>query len=148
VAFDQGPFLSSALFCEKLLVEQDNVKSAIRIVDVVTMTAEGPDPPKEMTPFDYEGRMLMRFITGAARGRYELGMTIANPDNTSRERIARDIEFGDQPEQGLDVVTSLKIRFGMPGTYWFRIDLNGTQITQIPMRVDYVRVARPPRPPQ
>ncbi|MBI1893239.1 MAG: hypothetical protein HYS14_03895 [Candidatus Rokubacteria bacterium] len=148
MVFDQGPFLSSALFCEKLLVEQDNVKSAIRIVDVVTMTAEGPDPPKEMAPFVYEGSMLMRFIAGAARGRYELGMTIVNPDSTSRERIARDIEFGDQPEQGLDVVTSLKIRFAMPGTYWFRIDLNGTQITQIPMRVDYVRVVKPPRPPQ
>ena len=52
--FEQGPYLSAAFFCEKVLVEQDGVKSAIRIVDRVTRTVVHPNPPPEMEPFDYD----------------------------------------------------------------------------------------------
>lgn len=37
-----GPFLSAALLCEKVLVEQDGIKSAIRIIDRVTHAVLGP----------------------------------------------------------------------------------------------------------
>ena len=42
IPFDQGPYLSAALLCEKVLEEKDGVKSAIRIIDRVTRTVTGP----------------------------------------------------------------------------------------------------------
>ena len=62
----RGPYLSAAFLCEKVLEEKDGVKSAIRIIDRVTRTAVGPNPPMEMEPFQYNIVLLLKFKSGLA----------------------------------------------------------------------------------
>jgi hypothetical protein len=76
----RGPFISAALLCEKVLIEQDGVKSVIRIVDRVTRTVIGPNPPETMEPFDYEIALLVRLKSGWARGSYLLRVELVKPD--------------------------------------------------------------------
>jgi hypothetical protein len=45
-----GPYLQTAVLCEKVLQEQDGVLSLVRIVDRIISTALGPDPPEDMPP--------------------------------------------------------------------------------------------------
>jgi hypothetical protein len=53
MAFETGPYLSAALLCEKVLVEQDSVKSLIRIFDRTIHASSGADAPQAMQPFQH-----------------------------------------------------------------------------------------------
>ena len=66
--FDTGPYLSSALLCEKVLVENDGVKSAIRIVDRINHSPIVSDTAEAMKPFDLPLFLLLKFKSGSARG--------------------------------------------------------------------------------
>lgn len=66
--FEQGPYLSAAVICEKVLEETNGVKSAIRMIDRITRTEIGPNPPPDMIPFEYNLCLLVKFKAGRARG--------------------------------------------------------------------------------
>ena len=48
MAFERGPYLSIAAFCEQTIDDKSNVLSLIRVVDRMTVTGQGPDVPDEM----------------------------------------------------------------------------------------------------
>ncbi len=134
----EGPYLSAAIICEKVLVEQDGVKSAIRIVDRVTRQAIGPNPPQEMEPFDYDMTMLIRFKSGKARGTYPLEIQLVKPSGESPTPFKQTILLEGEEDRGLDIVTNMRIRFDQTGIYWFNIILNEVRLTRIPFRVIYL----------
>ena len=136
--FERGPFLSAALLCEKVLVEQDGVKSAIRIVDRVTRTAVGPSPPDEMEPFDYDVTLLLKLKSGSARGVFPIEVRLLKPSGESPTPLRQNVLFEGEEDRGVDIVGNIKIRFDQSGIYWFAIYLGGNCLTQIPFRVIYI----------
>jgi hypothetical protein len=137
-SFEEGPYLSAALVCEKVLEERNGVKSVIRIIDRVTHQAVGPNPPQEMVPFDYEMAMLIRFKSGRARGTYPLEIQLIKPSGESAPPMRRNILFEGEDDRGLDIVVNMKLKFDQIGIYWFNIDLNNVNITRLPFRVVYL----------
>jgi|GEM_PF-434736 len=145
---EQGPFLSAAFICEKVLEEKDGVKSAIRIVDRVTRTAVGPSPPQEMEPFDWDGALLLRLKSGWARGSYLVRVNLVKPSGESSMPILHTVYFEGEEDRGVDIVGNMRIRFDQTGIYWFKIYLGDTLLTQIPLRVIYLpQVRQIPGPP-
>lgn len=138
VSFAAGPYLSAALLCEKVLVEQDGGKSAIRIIDRVTRTASGPSPPKVMEPFDYEVKLLIRLKSGQARGPYPLRVSLVKPSGEIAGPLQETIYFEDEDDRGVDVIGNIMIKFDREGIYWFDIYLKEVLLTRIPFRVIYV----------
>ena len=136
--FQQGPYLSAALLCEKVLVEQDGAKSAIRIIDRVTHTVVGPSPPEEMEPFDYNLVLLIKLKSGRARGVMPLRVTLAKPSGESPTPMQQNVYFEGEEDRGIDIVGQIRIRFDQTGIYWFKIYLNDVLLTQIPFRVIYM----------
>jgi hypothetical protein len=136
--FETGPFLTAAFFCEKLLVESDNVKSAIRIVDRLIIQIEGPQAPQEMPPFPYNTTLFMQFKSGTARGPMQLEIQMIKPSGESKSIIARAIMFEGEEDRGADVVCNLSVQFRQSGIYWFYIYLDGYIITRVPFRVIYL----------
>ena len=136
--FQEGPYLSAAIICEKVLVEQDGVKSAIRIVDRVTRQTVGPNPPQEMEPFDYDMTMLIRFKSGRARGNYPLEIQLVKPSGESPTPFRQTILLEGEEDRGMDIVTNMRIRFDQAGIYWFNIILDEVRLTRIPFRVIYL----------
>ena len=133
----EGPYLSAALLCEKVLEEKDGVKSAIRMVDRVIRTAVGPSPPQVMEPFEYELTLLVRLKSGSVRGVYQLKITLAEPSGESRSQ-AVPVVFEGEEDKGLDVVAPLRLRIPVPGIYWIEIYLENDFLTKVPMRVVYI----------
>ncbi len=135
---ERGPFFSAALLCEKVLVEKDGVKSAIRIVDRVTRTAVGPNPPSEMVPFDYHATLLIKFKSGWARGVHKVKIQLAKPSGELMPEFDRNVLFEGEEDRGIDIILNLMLKLDQTGIYWIHIYLNDTKITQIPLRVIYI----------
>jgi len=136
--FERGPYLSAALLCEKVLIEQDGVKSAIRIVDRVNRTASGPNPPAEMVPFDYDIVLLIKFKSGWARGVYTVKIQIAKPSGELTPEILHSALFEGEEDRGVDIIANMRIKFDQTGIHWIYIYLDDIKITQIPLRVTYI----------
>lgn len=136
--FERGPYLSAALLCEKVLVEQDGVKSAIRIVDRVTRTAVGPNPPLEMEPFEYDLKLLIKFKSGWARGVHTVKIQTAKPSGELTPEIINSVLFEGEEDRGVDIMMDVRFRLDQTGIYWIHIYLNDARVTQIPLRVIYI----------
>lgn len=145
-AFPSGPYLVAALLCEKVLEEKNGTKSVIRIVDRVTRTATGPNPPMEMMPFEHEFSMLVRFKAGDARGPMTLQIEPVKPSSETLHSMIGTVNFEGEEDRGIDVVVNFKVRMEQAGVYWFNVYLNGVRVTRAPLRVVYIRQVTPPAP--
>ena len=143
--FRDGPFLVCAVLCERVLHEQDGVKSAIRMIDRVTHTIAGPTAPQEMAPFDYDLSLLVRFKAGAARGSMPLQLRIEKPNGESIPTPQLNLYFEGDADRGVDVVAPIKIKIELTGLYWIDVVLDNIRVTRAPLRVIYNPIIRPQR---
>jgi hypothetical protein len=141
---EYGPFLITAVICERVLEEKDGVKSVIRIIDQLTHTVGGPNPPEKMDPFDYELSIMLSFKPGQARGSYraELAPVKPAPDTEPLPSLQVPMNFTGPDERGIDIVGRYRFRIDRPGLWWFDVYLSGERIerqrvTRIPFRVFY-----------
>ncbi|MBI2851262.1 MAG: hypothetical protein HYX80_09555 [Chloroflexi bacterium] len=141
-SFEQGPYLSAALLCEKVLIEKDEVKSAIRIIDRVNRSVVGPNPPIEMEPFEYELTLLLKFKSGRARGVHSVRIQPVKPSGELMPATTNNVLFEGEEDRGVDIVGNMRFKFEETGIYWIHIYLNETRMTQIPLRVTYVPQVR------
>lgn len=138
VPFEQGPYLSAAFLCEKVLVEGDGVKSAIRIIDRVTHSPAVSDPHEEMKPFNYKLTLLIKLKSGWARGSYPLEIRLVKPSAEVATPMQQMLNFEGEEDRGVDIVAEIAVRLDMVGIYWFKVYLNDIPLTQIPFRVIYM----------
>lgn len=144
-AFPDGPFLQCALVCERVLTEQDGVKSAIRMVDRVTRTVQAVDPPTEMQPFDHQLYLLIRLKAGTARGSMPLQVRFHKPNFETSTPPPTNIYFEGEDDRGADIVIPMNMRLTLTGVHWISVELDGTRITRVPLRVIYNPVSLPPQ---
>ena len=136
--FETGPYLQAAMLCEQVLVEQDGVKSAIRIIDRVTRTVAGDSPPANMETWDYDVKLLLKFKSGSARGPMQLTITLNKPNADDLPAPAtQTLNFEGDDDRGVDLVSTLKLQIDSPGLYWVDVGLEGHRVTRIPLRVVY-----------
>ena len=145
--FKDGPYLSAAFLCEKVLEERDGVKSAIRIIDRVTHTVIAPSPPETMEPFDYDATLLIKLKSGWARGPLPLEVRLVKPSGESPPSLQQTVHFEGEEDRGVDVVVNMRIKFEMTGIYWIQVYLHDVCLTQIPLRVIYMPQVRQIRGP-
>jgi len=138
----EGPFLSAALICDRVLEEKDGTKSAIRIIDRITRTVVDFSPPEEMEPFQWEGTLLIRLKSGWARGSYPLTIKLVKPSGETPPPFQYTAFFEGEEDRGVDFVVNMRIKFDQTGIYWFKIFLKDSLLTQIPLRVVYLPQVR------
>ncbi len=144
--FAEGPYLSAALLCERVLEEKDGVKSVIRIIDRVIRSIASPNPPTEMEPFDYSLTLFLRFKAGRARGTMPLKIEFIKPSGEKLPPIIHTILFEGEEDRGIDIAGTMTIKFDQTGIYWIYIYLNDVRLTQIPFRVIYMPQILPSQP--
>ena len=149
--FEGGPYLAAAILCEKILVEADGVKSAIRIIDRINHTVVGPDPPKAMEAFDYQLNLLLKFKSGMARGPMSLEVRFMKPSGESPSPTRQTVNFEGEDDRGVDIIANLQLKLDQAGLHWFDISLEGERVTRVPLRVVYLsqvrQVTAPPEGP-
>ena len=142
---NQGPFLCAALLCERLLLEQDGVSSAIRIIDRVTRTVMGSNPPEEMEPFEYEVTLVIILKAGWTHGSHPLRLDMVKPPGETQVLLQQTVFFEGGEDRGVSVVSRMRLRLSHEGLHWFEVFLEGRLLTKIPMRVVYQRLFTPQR---
>ena len=138
----EGPFLNAALICERILEEKDGVKSAIRIIDRITHTKSGQNPPKEMEPFNHNLSLLVKLKSGSVRGVYPIKVTLISPSGENPQPLEISVNFEGEEDRGIDLIVQIQARFEVPGIYWFEVSLKDDFLTRIPMRVIYIPQVR------
>lgn len=137
-AFSDGPYLSVACIADMVLRDDTGVFSVIRMIDKITRTAVGPNPPLEMEPFDYQFKMVIGFKSGNARGHNELKVIPEFPDGRTGNPFQITAHFEGE-ERGFVAAVSMNVKFPLEGLYWFDVFLENQKITSIPLRVVYDR---------
>ena len=142
-----GPYIQAACVCNMVIEDKTGAFSLIRVVDTVTHTVSGPNPPDEMPPMPFEGKLVLMLKSGRAVGRHNLTIVPELPSGETQDPITMTVHFEGE-EKGQNIVTNLRFVFAQEGLYWFNIYLGETKLTAIPFRVRYNRLTtgRAPSP--
>ena len=145
--FERGPYLAAAVLCERVLTEQDGVNSLIRIVDRITHTATGPEPPLTLQPFSYPLWLYISFKSGSARGVKDLIIRIQKPSGDSPPAQALPVNFEGEDDRGANLIVQLQLEIDVVGVWWFDISLDGVHVTKLPLRIIDMRQQAKLAPP-
>ena len=134
----EGPFIQAACFAEMVLRDDTGVFSLIRIIDRVSQTAAGPNPPEKMSPFHYPLRIFISLKSGKALGHSEICIVPELPNGETLDPIRLTAHF-EGGEHGFSAVINFDINFSIEGLYWFEVYVEGKHVTSMPLRIIYDR---------
>lgn len=128
-----GPYLATAVICERVLQEQDGVISAIRMVDRVFFVA---DPDGNLLQAQHPIWFLITFKAGAARGSYTVEIRREKPSGEEGPLIQAPVLFEGE-ERGVNLIIQGAFEPDQEGLYWFEVLFEGNRVTRIPLRAIY-----------
>ncbi len=134
-----GPYVTQALFCERVLREVDGVMSVIRVIDRITHTERGPNPPSDMPEVNYPLTLVISLKSGRARGRHQITIVPEQPSGETLQPISVSINFEGEG-RGANIVTGINLPFRIEGLYWFNVSCDENLLTRIPLEVQYARL--------
>ena len=137
--FERGPYIQNAVFCEKVLREGDGVLSLIRVIDVITHSEAGTEPPEDMPPFRYPLTMLLTLKAGSSKGRHEVTIEPELPSGETAGSITVTVQMEGEG-RGSNIFAPMDIEYAMEGLYWFNVKFDGDVLTRMPLQVRYSRL--------
>ncbi|MCJ7515673.1 MAG: hypothetical protein MUO89_06880 [Dehalococcoidia bacterium] len=142
MAFERGPHLNIATFCEQVIEEKSGVLSLIRIVDRINITASGPTVPDNMPPYTLKWYLVLAMKSGEARGTSTVKIEPELPSGIRQPPLSLSIHF-EGGNRGPNLITQINMVLKEPGLYWFRIYLDDKFLTQIPVEVIFSKMIAP-----
>jgi hypothetical protein len=133
-----GPFLQTAVFCEKVLAEKDGVLSAIRIIDQFTLSTSIEGAPSQMPEINITASILISFKSGDVKGKWELKVKPVSPGGKELPGFNGPLMF-EGGHRGANVVIQYVLSAKEEGTYWFDVMLNDKSITKMPLKIIYTK---------
>jgi hypothetical protein len=136
--FPTGPFVSMAVFCERLDRQPDGTVDVVGVVDGVSLSSADVDPGGDA--FDTTAPVvrllgLVSIRAGEARGRHTLSLRAHFPDGELGATLTRPIELTDQAP-GATIGFPFELEARDTGTYWFDVAYDDTLLTRIPLVVE------------
>jgi hypothetical protein len=142
--FGPGPYLVGALLCERVLTEKDNVKSLIRLLDKIVVTATGPEAPEVMSPFNHSMTIWVAMKRGSdGRSRRVVVTGVEPPSQVRTVLFDQVVDFSGDIGSGIDVLGNIVLHAEQPGLHWFDVHIDERLITRMPLLVVYQRVSTP-----
>ncbi len=138
-----GPYLNAAVLCERVLVEQDQVLSVVRIVDRITLTAvsAGIAAPEQMpgTPINLFALVVLK--SGIFKGTAAIRLALQSPSQNTVVQFSTDVFF-DGDDRGVNLVLPLQLQVQEDGLYWLEVYHAESLMTRVPLRVIYQRLVQ------
>jgi hypothetical protein len=129
-----GPFITNALFCERVLEEKDGVLTPVRIIDTLTV---------HIVPVSARAEQQLENKPSKITRELSALITIKSGDLVGK-RTLRVVCKSLSIDQSLPVVfegghhganLNIRLRLEMPeGTHWFSLYLSGKLLTKTPLR--------------
>lgn len=147
-----GPFVTAAVICERVLIEQDGVLSAIRVIDrmIVPLLAPLETESQQNAP-TYPFNLLVSAKAGGFEGRANFTATSRAPSGRTMINPLGEAAFGPLTP-GVNFVVQSAMQPREEGIYWFEIRCNDTILTQTPLEIklasDQLGASTIPAPPQ
>ena len=134
--FFDGPFLSAALLCEKVLREHDDVITAVRLVDRFTLSGADLEV-LQSTPIEI--MLFVNLKSGRRTGKGMVTLDFITPSGEGTLHGTAEVEFrGDKPIHAVNIIAPLSLTFSEgEGIYWLDVRLDGHMMTRIPIGVEY-----------
>jgi len=136
-----GPWVNAAAFCDSTVLGADGALSIIRIIDTVTQSAEGEEPPEQMPPFAFNTKLVIALKAGEAKGRYTLRFRPEAPDGRHLP-VQDNVIHLEGGHSGINLIADVQIGLELEGVYWFDILFVAAPdeehlLTRVPLRVLY-----------
>ena len=128
--------------CERVLREQDGTLSFIRVIDKWTITG----PTDKMLPQMIQAFLVVLWKAGIHRGSSQVTITPTTPSGKVLKALELPVVFEGDDDRGTGVIFPLRFPAEESGCYWFDVAVDGQSMTQMPLRINYLRVANPPEP--
>ena len=139
-----GPWVQFACFCEKVILDKEDVFTLVRVVDQIILDIAGPAPPDHMPPLDVPPiKLALCLKSGDARGRVTLRIDLSSPNGEVKRGQELSLNLEGE-HRGQAVVTDIRLRLQYEGVYWFDVWCDEQLLTRIPLRVVYRRVSTGP----
>lgn len=142
----EGPWLSLAVICEKVIEDKENRLSLIGLMDRITFAAAGPEAPAQMPPVTISLMVVVGFKSGFARGSYMVGMQPVSPSGKRGPLLSTQLLFEGE-DRGANFISQVMANLTEPGLHWFDIMLENRVVTRIPLRIVYQSVSMGPSVP-
>jgi hypothetical protein len=128
------PELGGWFICEKVLIEQDLVSSAIRIVDIVDLPSDAPLELGRLVSLPLTVVLIIK--NGPARGRVDFTVRLRTPTGeTATGEKPLELLFSGAADTGHHVRMPLRIKWTGEGLYWFELVSGETVFARTPLRV-------------
>lgn len=138
-----GPFLQSAVFCDRLLREADGTISLIRLIDQFTLPwlvpAIAESDSDGFLGANMVGTLLIGLKSGDFRGRYVVILEVQDPEGRPGLSRGYPMPF-EGGEKGFNLILPFDIRSSGEGVYWFTVRIEERMLTRVPIRVVYETV--------
>jgi len=128
------PYLSIAVFCEKVLREPDGVMSLIRVVDRFMVAGATP----EMEPQVLKFTLVVSFKSGFMRGKAIIAVRPKSPTGVDLPAMEFPVLFEGE-DRGVALIGEINFPVSEEGLYWFEVYLMQELVTKMPLRVLYQR---------
>ena len=144
MAFENGPYLQIAAFCEQIIEDKSGVLSLIRVVDRITVTASGQQATEEMPAFDLNWKLALVLKSGEAKGSYPIRIVPELPSAERREPIMVSVHL-EGGSRGANIIADIRMKMEMPGVHWVNVYFEDELLTKLPIEVIYSRFSGPAR---
>jgi hypothetical protein len=132
----ERPLLAAAFLCEKVLLEKDEVVSAIRIVDTlfVSIPSNLPTDPKPVI----QVTALVCFkkaSPGVEAEKHQAGLRLHLPSGKEQPPSTMDFTFKPDEVAGANLIVNMSLPAQEFGKYWLDVAVDGEPMTRIPFRL-------------
>lgn len=127
-----GPFLATAVLCERADRDRYGALTITRIIDGIVLPAAARQTP----PTIIELTLVVIFRSGKFRGSREIALQQISPSGAVAPPTVFPTLFQGE-DHGAGVIAKVSLTIQEEGLHWFEVLLGGQPITRIPLRVAY-----------
>lgn len=131
-----GPYVAAAFLCEKVLVEQGNIPTFVRVVDRFGVPKfSGPIPPGvQQQPLQVTLVVILK-AGDLGAGNHKMTIKLQKPDKSYALEQSVPVFFQGSDDNGAMLALPILVAAPEEGLHWFDVMFEGSLLTRIPMRV-------------
>jgi hypothetical protein len=129
------PYVQIAAFCDMVLREGSGVVSAIRIVDVLRVRAASAEEAERQT---IEVPAVIGLKSGNVKGQRTVRLFMTTPSGINAYKHEQVVEFVGEGH-GITWYVTFGLQPSEEGLWWCEVQVDGTRVTRMPLRVEYLK---------
>lgn len=137
LGYDTGPFVNAAVFCETVIDGKDDVLSLVRIIDRMTINAQGAEAPDDLPPGAVKANLVVMLRAGKALGGQKLRIDLETPDGNQMRSPEQTIHFTAGEAGGANVIAPMTIPVSSAGLFWANVYINDRLMSRVPLEIRY-----------